>query len=120
MTMNNKLYNVLKWIALILLPALSTLVMALGDIWGLPHKEQIALTIAAVDTFIGVLIGISTASYKGEGKLAVDPETEQCVVVFNDDKAMAKASKSGEKILLTVETVDTAPETVSAEAVPAN
>ena len=68
MTFNNKLYNVLKWIALILLPAISTLIMSLGDIWGLPCKEQICLTITAVDTFLGALLAISTG-WKGSFSL---------------------------------------------------
>ena len=105
MTFNNKVYNVLKWVALILLPAVSTLIMTLGDIWALPYKEQIALTIAAVDTFLGAILAISSASYKGEGTIAVDQGTNECVIVFNDENAMAKAQKEG-KILLTVESVD--------------
>lgn len=104
MVFHNKLYNVLKWVALIALPALSTLVIALGDIWGLPYKEQISLTIAAVDTFLGVLLGISTVSYKGEGKLEVIPGADECVVLFNTDDALEKAQKSG-KVMLEVETV---------------
>ena len=109
MTFNNKLYNVLKWIALILLPAVSTLIMSLGDIWGLPYKEQICLTITAIDTFIGALLAISTASYKGEGKIAFDEGSDSCVVLFNNEDSMEKARKAG-KIMLTVETVDKAVE----------
>lgn len=107
MTFNNKVYNVLKWIALILLPALSTLVMALGDIWGLPYREQISLTIAAIDTFLGAVLAISTAAYKGEGKIAIDPGSEECVVLLNNEDTLEKAQKAG-KILLSVETVDQA------------
>lgn len=61
--MSDKLYNVLKYIALIALPAVGTLYAALSGIWGFPYGEQVVGTITAVDTFMGVLLGISTASY---------------------------------------------------------
>ena len=63
MKMSNKVYNILKWIAMYLLPAAGTLYFALAGIWGLPYGEQIVGTITAVDTFLGVLLGISTAQY---------------------------------------------------------
>ena len=66
MKLNNKAYDVLKWIALILLPALGTLYFALAGIWGFPYAEQIVGTITAIDTFLGVLLGISNNSYKKE------------------------------------------------------
>ena len=66
MKLNNKVYDVLKWIALILLPALGTLYFALAGIWGFPYAEQIVGTITAIDTFLGVLLGISNNSYKKE------------------------------------------------------
>lgn len=62
--MSNKTYDVLKWIAQLLLPALGTLYFALAGIWGFPYGEQIVGTITAVDTFLGVILGISTAQYK--------------------------------------------------------
>ena len=61
--MSNKTYDVLKWIAQILLPGLATLYAALAGIWGFPYAEAIVGTIAAVDTFLGVLLGISSAKY---------------------------------------------------------
>ena len=64
MKLSNKVYDVLKWIALYLLPALGTLYFALSGIWGLPYGEQVVGTITAADTFLGVLLGISNASYK--------------------------------------------------------
>lgn len=62
--MNSKVYDVLKWIAQILLPALGTLYFALAGIWDFPYAEAIVGTITAVDTFLGVLLGISSAQYK--------------------------------------------------------
>ena len=61
--MSNKVYDVLKWIAMYLLPALGTLYFAIASIWGLPYGEQIVGTITAIDTFLGVILGISTAQY---------------------------------------------------------
>ena len=61
--MSNKVYNVLKWIAMLFLPALGTLYFALAGIWGLPYGEQIVGTITAIDTFLGVILGISTVQY---------------------------------------------------------
>lgn len=61
--MSNKVYDVLKYIAQIVLPALATLYFALAGIWGFPYGEQIVGTIAAVDAFLGVLLGISTMQY---------------------------------------------------------
>ena len=61
--MNNKVYDVLKWIAMYLLPALGTLYFAIASIWGLPYGEQIVGTITAIDTFLGVILGISTTKY---------------------------------------------------------
>lgn len=65
--MSNKTYDVLKFIAQILLPACGTLYFALASIWGLPYGEQIVGTITAVDTFLGAILGISSKMYN-EGK----------------------------------------------------
>lgn len=61
--MSNKLYDILKWIAQILLPAIATLYFALAGIWNLPYGEEIVGTITAIDTFLGVILGISSKSY---------------------------------------------------------
>lgn len=61
--MSNKMYDVLKWIAMVCLPAVATLYFALAGIWGFPYAEEIVGTITAVDTFLGVLLGISSAKY---------------------------------------------------------
>lgn len=63
MTLNNKTYDLLKWIAQYLLPAIGTLYFTLASTWGLPCAEQVVGTITAVDTFLGVMLGISTAQY---------------------------------------------------------
>ena len=61
--LSNKAYDTLKWIAMYLLPALGTLYFALAGIWSFPYGEEVVGTITAVDTFLGVLLGISTAQY---------------------------------------------------------
>lgn len=68
MKMNNKVYDVLKFIAQIALPALGTLYFALAGIWGFPYGEAIVGTVTAVDVFLGALLGISSVQYKKENK----------------------------------------------------
>ena len=63
MTMSNKTYDILKWIAQYGLPAIGTLYYALAGIWGFPKGEEVVGTITAIDAFLGVLLGISTAQY---------------------------------------------------------
>lgn len=67
MKLSNKAYDIIKWIAQYLLPALGALYFALSQIWGLPYGEEIVGTITAVDAFLGALLGISTIGYKKEG-----------------------------------------------------
>lgn len=66
--MSNKIYDILKFIAQIVLPAIGTLYFALASIWGLPYGEQIVGTITAVDAFLGALLGVSTAAYNKKAK----------------------------------------------------
>jgi hypothetical protein len=66
--LNNKIYDVLKWIALIVLPALAIFYGRLAEIWGLPFGEQIPETITAIDLFLGVVLGISNVNYKKSNK----------------------------------------------------
>jgi len=61
--LSNKAYDILKFIAQIVLPALGTLYFALATIWGFPYGEEIVGTITAVDAFLGALLGISTVQY---------------------------------------------------------
>ena len=64
MKMSNKVYDVLKWIALIVLPAIGALYFALAGIWGFPYGEEIVGTITAIDVFLGAILGISNVQYK--------------------------------------------------------
>lgn len=61
--MNNKIYDVLKWVALVGLYAVATLVNGIGDIWGMPYTEEIVQTINLVGTVLGIVLGISNINY---------------------------------------------------------
>ena len=61
--MSNKVYNILKWIAMIVLPAMATLYLGLSNVWGLPYGEEISTTITLVNTFLGTVLMISTNQY---------------------------------------------------------
>ena len=63
MKLTNKQYDILKWIALIVLPALGTLYFTLSTIWGLPYGDQVVGTITAIDNFLGALLGVSTSQH---------------------------------------------------------
>jgi hypothetical protein len=66
MKMTNKTYDILKEIALTILPALAVLYATLGKIWGLPYVSELPATIMAIDTFLGVCLHISSAEYHKE------------------------------------------------------
>lgn len=66
MKLNDKVYNVLKWICLIALPALAVFYYTLSKIWGLPFGAEIPATINAVAVLIGALIGISQINISKE------------------------------------------------------
>ena len=63
MKLSNKAYDILKWIAMPCLPAVTTLVLTLGKIWGWEVAPMVGATIAAVDTFLCAVLQISTANY---------------------------------------------------------
>lgn len=63
MILNSKTYDILKWIAMIVLPALGSFYFGLAAIWGLPYGEQVVGTITVIDTFLGALLGISNSNY---------------------------------------------------------
>lgn len=64
--LTNKTYDILKWIALVVLPALGALYFGLSKIWCLPYGEEIVGTISVIDTFLGALLGVSTAQYNSD------------------------------------------------------
>ena len=68
MKFSNKTYNILKWISLIVLPALGAFYAVVGDAWGLPYVEQIKTTVLALATLLGSCLGVSTMNYYSEGE----------------------------------------------------
>ena len=67
MILNDKVYDILRWLCIFFLPALATLVRVVFAIWGIPWGEEIAATIVAVNAFLGAIIGISSYNYKKQG-----------------------------------------------------
>ena len=102
MKLPDKIYDLLKWVAQIVLPALGTLYFTIASIWGLPYAEQVVGTVTAVDAFLGVVLGISTVSYKksdnfGDGTLKIDetnPNKDVYKMELNCDIADLKDKKS--------------------------
>ena len=76
MKMSNKIYDVLKYIALIVLPALATFYVVIAKIWTLPYPVEIPATIMATDTFLGALLKLSTDQYNKEQQMQPPDEDE--------------------------------------------
>lgn len=75
MKLSDKTYNIMKWLAVYLIPALGTLYFAIASIWGLPYSGQVVGSLTALDTFLGVILGISTSAYNKsdkDGTLRID------------------------------------------------
>ena len=72
--MSNKTYDVAKYIAMIGLPALITLYSSIAAVWGLPWTEEVVVTMAAVNTFLGTLLGLSTRKYNQINTHKGDPK----------------------------------------------
>lgn len=98
--MNDKTYDILKHVALIFVPALATFVNAVGVVWGVPHTNDVAMTITAFGVFLGALLGVSSKNY--------EPETHGNLVVTKHDDVYADFAseptnlKDGDTILLKV------------------
>lgn len=90
--LNSELYDKLKFLSQVLLPALGTLYFALAGIWGLPSAEEVVGTIIAVDTFLGVILQLSSNAYKNseerfDGSLVMNetPEGKTYLLALNGD-----------------------------------
>lgn len=89
--MQNKTYDRLKFVTMIVLPAFAALYFAVAQIWGLPHAEQVVGTIAAITTFLGALLGITNEQYKKsdaayDGQIVIDttdPDKETFTLDYN-------------------------------------
>lgn len=67
MKIPDKLYDIFKWVVIIVLPAIATLYAALSAVWAWPYSEEVVTTITAVDTFLGAVLCISSATYNKGG-----------------------------------------------------
>ena len=75
MKMSNGLYDILKFIAQIVLPAIATFYVTIASIWGLPLGDEISRTVMAIDTLLGAILMISSANYnKAELEVKDDGE----------------------------------------------
>lgn len=102
--MKNRSYDILKWVALVALPATSALYLTLAALWNLPNPTEVAGTIAAIDTFLGVLLGVSSAKYTGNnvsGTLNVS-ENQEMHAAF--EQPVAEMLRNG-KVTLDVKQV---------------
>ncbi len=82
-TLSNKAYDALKFVALVLLPAAAVLYFALGNLWGWPKIEQTMGTITAIDTFLGILLGINNKVYRD-----TEPSTDGQIVVTDTGEGL--------------------------------
>lgn len=64
MKLSNNIYDVLKWLVIIVLPAAATLYNVLAGVWGWPYAEEVVSTVTAVDTFLGAVLCISNVKYQ--------------------------------------------------------
>jgi hypothetical protein len=87
---NNKLYDYLKFIAMVFLPALSTLYFTLAPIWTLPDADKVVGSIGAVDMFLGVLLHISNAQYN-KRPIAGGPNTYDGAIVVTSKPTGGKS-----------------------------
>ena len=72
MKVSNKTYDILKWVALVVIPASATLVLTVGKIWGLPYYDNIGATISAIGLFIAAIIGVSSKDFYEAEPMNVD------------------------------------------------
>lgn len=98
--MTNKTYDISKYVALLVIPALATFVNAVGIVWGIPHTSEVTTTITAFGVFLGAALGVSSKNY--------EPETHGDIVVTGDKDVYANFEhdpsnlKDGDTIVLKV------------------
>lgn len=99
--LSNRTYDVLKWIALILLPACGTLYFSLALLWGFPSPDKVMGTISAIGVFLGLILGISSKAYTNadntDGDMILDtshPEKDVIRMALNGDPAELMSKKA--------------------------
>lgn len=68
MKLSNRVFDILKWVAILFLPALAILIRTVFAIWNIPYGEQISATIIALQVFLGAILGVSTLNYNKENQ----------------------------------------------------
>lgn len=98
--MTNKTYDILKYVALLIMPSLATFVNAVGIVWGIPHTNEVTATITALGVFLGAALGISSKNYEPEthGNLMVTKHDD----IYADFAAEPANLKDGDTIVLKV------------------
>lgn len=98
--MNDKTYDILKRVALIVVPALATFVNAVGIVWGVPYTNEVTASITAFGVFLGAAIGVSSKNYEPDthGNLVVTKHND----VYADFTAEPSNLKDGDTIILKV------------------
>lgn len=86
MMLNSKVYDILKWITMICLPACATAYFGLAGIWGWPYADEVVKTIAVITTLLGALLGISTAQYNKARSTGYRPYTLEEVEDDEDEE----------------------------------
>ena len=86
MKLPDSVYNILKWITMIVLPACATAYVGLAAIWGWPYADQVAKTTAVICTLLGARLGISTAQYNKDSKTKYGPATWDDVEDEDDEE----------------------------------
>lgn len=92
--MSSKTYDTLKWIAMVVLPAIATLVLTVFQEWGLPYSEPISATIVAISTFLGVILQVSSKTYSGDGVIIIDPSSPETYTTSLSSPVADVAEKS--------------------------
>lgn len=95
MKLDNKTYDILKWIASYLLPGLTTFWLAVGKIWNIPFTAEIGATMAAVDVFMHTVLGISKKNYDGEGELIFDGNGNVSEFKIQNDSSVHELTEKG-------------------------
>lgn len=99
--LSSKQYNILKWVVIIVLPAITTVYGTFSNIWGWPYGDQIVASFSAITLFLGIIIGVSTSSYNmssagPSGTLVVDrtdANTQTYLAFKQDPKTIADGSQ---------------------------
>lgn len=90
MKLSNRAYDILKWIALALVPASATLILTVGKIWGLANYDNIAATITAIGVFIAAIIGVSTNAYRTDIQTTFNTDEEMLEVEYEEEDDTAE------------------------------